>query len=51
MPGTTVDPAALLVESMRQAREDFAHLGEADFLEFDQSLVPHISFDRAPAND
>ena len=41
---------ARLVESMRQARDDFERLGEAAFLEFDQSLVPHISFDRAPAN-
>ena len=40
-----------LVESMRQARDDFARLGEADFLEFDERRVPHISFDRAPAND
>ena len=40
-----------LVESMRQARDDFARLGEAAFLDFDESLVPHISFDRALTND
>jgi len=42
---------ARLVESMRQARDDFARLGEAAFLDFDESLVPHISFDRALTND
>ena len=40
-----------LVESMRHARDDFERLGEAGFQEFDESLVPHISFDRAPTND
>jgi uncharacterized protein len=36
--------AAQLVESMRRARDEFERLGEARFLDFDERLVPQISF-------
>ena len=41
-----IDSAAL-VESMRRVRVEFERLGDERFLEFDESLVPHISFQRA----
>jgi hypothetical protein len=42
---------APLVDSMRQVRAEFARLGEERFLEFDERLVPHISFRRAAVDD
>ena len=51
MPEAFGIETAPLVESMRRTRDEFERLGEAAFLEFDPSLVPHISFDRMVTND
>jgi uncharacterized protein len=42
---------AALVESMRGARDEFERLGDEEFLEFDEGLVPHISFQRVAMID
>ena len=42
---------AALVDAMRQARDEFERLGEGGFLEFDERLVPHITFRRTSSSD